>query len=163
MAFIAQPNLFPQILLVNVSMPALRHAFIADARNARVWASNCDKRAALRLIRKLLRKHGVSPTIIVTDRYREYGAAFNDTGLHVDHVMDKRANNRIDSSHVPVRRRERKRQGFKSARSAQSFLSMHAATYNLFNVGRHLTTASTHRLFRATALGDWRLATAVAA
>ena len=121
-----------------------------------------DKRAALRLIRKLLRKHGVSPTIIVTDRYRAYGAAFNDIGLHVDPVMDKRANNRIESSHVPVRR-ERKRQGFKSARSAQRFLSMHAATYNLFDIGRHLTTASTHRLFRATALGDWRLATAVAA
>lgn len=125
--------------------------------------SKRDKRAALRLIRKLARKHGVSPTIIATDRTRAYGAAFNDIGLHVDHVMDKRANNRIESSHVPVRRRERKRQGFKSARSAQRFLSMHAATYNLFNIGRHLTTASTHRLFRATASGDWRLATAAAA
>src|SRR3974390_31490 len=124
--------------------------------------SKRDKRAALRLMRKLLRKHGVSPTVIMTDRYRVYGAAFKDIGLQVDHVMDKRANNRIESSHVPIRRRERKRQGFKSARSAQRFLSMHAATYNLFNVGRHLTTARTHRLIRATALATWRSATAVA-
>jgi putative transposase len=105
-----------------------------------------SKRAALRLIRQPLKKHGVSSTIIVTDRYRAYGAAFNDIGLHVGHVADKRANNWIESSHVPVRRRERKRQGFKSAR-----------------FGRHLTTASAHRLFRATASSDWRLATAVAA
>lgn len=118
------------------------------------------KRAALRLMRKLLRKHGVSPTTIVTDRYRAYGAAFNGLGLHVNHVMSKRANNRIEGSHVPVRRRERKRQGFKTARSAQRFVSMHAATYNLFNVCRHLTTARTHRLLRATAMAEWRLATA---
>jgi putative transposase len=77
-----------------------------------------DTRAVLRLTRKLLKKQGVSPTTIVTDRYRAYGAAFKDIELNVDHVMDKRANNRIESSHVPVRRRERKRQGFKSARSA---------------------------------------------
>ena len=122
--------------------------------------SKRDKRAALRLMRKLLRKHGVSPMTIVTDRYRAYGAAFKEMELHVDHVMHKRANNRIESSHVPVRRRERKRQGFKSARSAQRFLSMHAATYNLFNVSRHLTTARVHRVFRAEALANWRLATA---
>lgn len=122
--------------------------------------SKRDKRAALRLMRKLLRKHGVSPTTIVTDRYRAYGAAFNGLGLHVNHVMSKRANNRIEGSHVPVRRRERKRQGFKTARCAQRFVSMHAATYNLFNVCRHLTTARTHRLLRATAMAEWRLATA---
>jgi putative transposase len=64
--------------------------------------SKRDKRAALRLMRKLLRKHGVSPTTIVTDRYRAYGAAFSGLGLHVDHVMSKRANNPVESSHVPV-------------------------------------------------------------
>jgi putative transposase len=117
--------------------------------------SKRDKRAALRLIRKLLRKHGVSPTTIVTDRNRSYGAAFDQLGLLVDHVRDKRANNRIESSYVPVRLRERKRQGFRSACSAQRFLSMHAETYNLFNVGRHLMSAEVHRIYRAEALATW--------
>ena len=74
-----------------------------------------NKLSALRLMRKLLRKHGVLPTTIVTDRYRAYGAAFADIELRIDHVRSKRANNRIESSHLPVRRRERKPQGFKSA------------------------------------------------
>jgi hypothetical protein len=63
------------------------------------------------------------------------------------HTRRKRANNRAESSHVPVRRRERKLQGFKSPRSAQRFLSLHAATYNVFTVPRHLVSARTHRLF----------------
>ena len=43
-------------------------------------------------------------------------------------------------------------QGFKSVGSAQRFLSIHAATYNTFNVQRHLTSARTHRAFRASAV-----------
>jgi hypothetical protein len=46
-------------------------------------------------------------------------------------------------------------QGFKSRGSAQRFLS-HAAVYNTFNVQRHLTSASTHRGFRAAAMDTWR-------
>ena len=40
-------------------------------------------------------------------------------------------------------------QRFKSSGSAQKFLSMHAAVYNIFNVQRHLASARTHRSFRA--------------
>ena len=65
--------------------------------------------------------------------------------------------------HLRERRRERKLQRFKSAASAQRFLSMHAATYNTFNVCRHLTTARTHRRFRAEAIAAWRDAAGVAA
>jgi GTP cyclohydrolase I len=36
-------------------------------------------------------------------------------------------------------------------RVARSYLSTHAATYNTFNVQRHLTSARTHRAFRASA------------
>ena len=120
--------------------------------------SKRDKLAALRLMRKFLRKHGVLPTTIATDRHRAYPAAFNAMALHVNHVRDKKSNNRMESSHVPVRRRERKRQGFKSARPAQRFLSMNAAAYNLFNLGRNLTTAQAHRRFRAEAFATWRFA-----
>jgi putative transposase len=73
-----------------------------------------------------------------------------------------RRNNRAENSHQPTRRRERKMQGFKSAGSAQRFLSFHAATYNTFNVQRHLTSANTHRAFRASAMQTWREVTAAA-
>src|ERR1700676_2865512 len=69
---------------------------------------------------------------------------------------------RVENSHQPTRRRERKMQGFKSPGSAQRFLSVHAATYNTFNVQRHLTSAKTHRAFRASAVDTWRAAGAAA-
>jgi hypothetical protein len=47
-------------------------------------------------------------------------------------------------------------QRFKSARSAQKFLSTHAAMYNIFNVQRHLISAQTHRVLRAAAMTTWR-------
>jgi putative transposase len=72
------------------------------------------------------------------------------------HERGRWRNNRAENSHQPTRRRERKMQGFKSTGSAQKFLSIHAATYNIFNVQRHLTSAKTHRAFRASALQMWR-------
>jgi transposase-like protein len=43
--------------------------------------SQRDKAAALRLIRKLLRRQGFVPTVIVTDKLRSYGAALRDIGF----------------------------------------------------------------------------------
>src|ERR671914_1437523 len=123
-----------------------------------------DTKAARKLMRKLLKKQGMAPDEWVTDKNSAYGAALRELKLtRVPHTGHKRANNRAESSHVPARRRERKLQGFKSPRSAQRFLTMHAATYNAFNVCRHLTTACTHRLFRAEAFAAWRDAAAVTA
>ncbi|TSD82395.1 IS6 family transposase [Mycobacterium sp. KBS0706] len=123
-----------------------------------------DAAAARKLMRKLLRKQGIAPITWVTDKCPAYGAALRDLQLDgIPHLWAKRLNNRAESSHVPVRRRERKLQRFKSAASAQRFLSMHAATYNTFNICRHLTTACTHRLFRAEAFAAWRDAAGVAA
>jgi hypothetical protein len=65
------------------------------------------------------------------------------------HEQGLRRNNRAENSHQPVRRRERKMQRFKSARSAQRFLSMHTAVHNNFNLQRHLVSRSTLRIFRA--------------
>jgi len=62
------------------------------------------------------------------------------------------------NSHQPTRRRERKMQRFKSAGSAQKFLSTHAAVYNTFNIQRHLTSAQTKRVLRAAAMSTWRTA-----
>jgi transposase-like protein len=111
-----------------------------------------NAKAARKLMRKLLKKQGMAPDEWVTDKNPAYGAALRSLKLaRAPHTRRKRANNRAESSHVPVRRRERKLQGFKSPRSAQRFLSLHAATYNTFTVPRHLVSACTHWLFRAEA------------
>ena len=78
-----------------------------------------DRRAALRLLRMLLKKHGMTPQVLVTDRLRSYGAAARELGLSAEHLQGKRKNNRAESSHVLLRRRERKMQGFRSPGSAQ--------------------------------------------
>jgi putative transposase len=68
----------------------------------------------------------------------------------------------LANTHQVVRRRERKLQRFKSARSAQCFLSMHAAVHNTFNFQRHLVSRSTLRIFRAEAAAQWSDAVAAA-
>ena len=123
-----------------------------------------DTKAARKLMRKLLKRQGVAPDEWVTDKNPSYGAALRALKLTgAVHTRRKRANNRAESSHVPVRRRERKLQRFKSPGSAQRFLSMHAVTYNVFTIPRHLVSARTHRLFRAEAFEAWRSAAGIAA
>ena len=118
-----------------------------------------NKRAALKLMRKLLRNQGVRPTKVVTDKLKSYGAAFRD--LHLEHLHETghRLNNRAERLHVPIRRRERKMQRFKSQGSAQRFLSTQGPIYNLFNVQRHLISRSTLRTFRDQAMAEWRIVT----
>jgi putative transposase len=120
-----------------------------------------NKRAALKLMRKLLKKYGFVPDKLVTDDLRSYRAAASDLGLSKRHERGRWHNNRAENSHQPTRRRERRMQG-KFPGSAQRFLSTHAATYNTFNVQRHLISARTHRAFRASAMNVWRAAVAVA-
>ena len=124
--------------------------------------SKRDKRAALKLMRKLLRKYAVVPERLVTDDLRSYSAATLDLGIDHLHDRGRWKNNRAENSHQPTRRRERKMQRFKSAGSAQKFLSTHAAAYNTFNVQRHLTSAQTHRVLRTAAMTTWREAVAAA-
>src|SRR5215208_7877149 len=123
-----------------------------------------DTKAARKLMRKLLKRQGMAPDEWVTDQNPVYGAALSSLKLtRAPHTRRKRANNRAESSHVPVRRRERKLQGFQSPRSAQRFLATHAASYSLFTVPRHLVSARTHSFFRAEAFEAWRNAAGVSA
>ena len=117
--------------------------------------SRRNKKAALKLIRKLLKKQGFLPSTIVTDKLPSYGAALRDLGLSRCHDFGGRKNNRAENSHQPVRRRERKMQRFKSAGSAQQFLSVHSSIYNLFNIQRHLISRNTLRQFRDIATTEW--------
>ena len=121
-----------------------------------------DRAAALKLLRKLLKRQGFVPTIIVTDKLRSYGAALVLIGFSGRHEQGLRANNRAENSHLPVRRRERKMQGFKSPSSAQRFVSIHAVVYNIFNIQRHLVRRPTLRRFRAEAHQAWDDAAAAA-
>ena len=115
-----------------------------------------DKKAALKLMRRLFKRQGFVPKWIVTDKLRSYGAALRDLGLSRRRETGGRKNNRAENSHQPVRRRERKMQRFKSPGSAQQFLSIHAAVYNHFNIQRHLVSRKSHRLFRLAAIASWR-------
>ena len=121
-----------------------------------------DKAAAGKLMRRLLKKQGFAPTVIVTDKLRSYASAFRDIGLSARHEQGLRKNNRAENSHLPIRRRERKLQRFKSPGSAQRFLSAHAAVYNTFNLQRHLISRRTLRIFRAEAADQWNAAVAAA-
>ena len=119
-----------------------------------------NKAAAVKLLRKLMKKLGFAPRRLVTDKLPSYGAARAEIGMTAEHEKGLRKNNRAENSHQPVRRREHKQQRFKSAGSAQRFLASHAAVYNTFNVQRHLISRRTLRGFRAGAMEQWHLAAA---
>src|ERR1700730_18589147 len=121
-----------------------------------------DKRAAVRLMRKLLKKQGFAPKLAVTDKLRSYAAAFRALHLTGRHEQGLRMNNRPENSHQVVRRRERKMQRLKSVGSAQRFLSVHAAVQNTFYLQRYLISRSTLRKFRAEAMAHWQAAAAEA-
>ena len=100
-----------------------------------------DKKAALKFLRKAMRKHG-SPEVIVTDRLRSYGAALKEIGATARQETGRWLNNRAENSHLPFRRRERAMQRFRRMRSLQMFVSVHASVTNHFNLERSLSSRS---------------------
>jgi putative transposase len=124
--------------------------------------SKRNKPAALKLMRKLLKKYGFVPERMTTDRLASYAAAARELSIESRHQTDRWANNRAENSHQPTRRRERKMQRFKSPGPAQRFLSTHAAVYNVFNVQRHLSSRQTHQELRSEAMNTWREAATAA-
>jgi transposase-like protein len=123
-----------------------------------------NKAATLKWLRKLLKNQGFLPEKIVTDGLAPYRAALRKLKcLHLHHPGRLRDNNRVENSHLPVRRRERKMQRLKSQGQAQRFVSTHSAIYNAFNLQRHLVSRRTLRTFRAMASAAWIAASAATA
>ncbi|WP_277924983.1 DDE-type integrase/transposase/recombinase [Sphingomonas sp. BAUL-RG-20F-R05-02] len=96
-----------------------------------------DKDAALRFMKKALKRHGL-PESITTDGLRSYRAAMNELGNAEKQEIGRRAINRVENSHLPFRRRERAMLRFRRIKTLQKFPSVHANVHNHFNLERHL-------------------------
>ena len=114
-----------------------------------------DKKAALKFLKKTMRKHG-GPEVIVTDKLRSYGAALREIGVSDRQKIGRWLNNRAENSHLPFRRRERAMLRFRRMRSLQKFASVHASVSNHFNQERSLYSRQNFKLTRAAALAEWR-------
>jgi putative transposase len=119
-----------------------------------------DGKAAKRFFKRLLKVHRMDPGKIVTDKLRSYGVAHRELIPESIHDTSQYANNRAELSHQPTRVRERVMRRFKSMQQAQRFLTVHAAVYNLFNLGRHLVSAKNYQFLRLRAFASWNYAVA---
>jgi putative transposase len=117
--------------------------------------SRRDRKAALRLMRKLLKDQGIAPRVMITDKLGSYGAARKELMPGVEHRSHKGLNNRAENSHLAVRRRERTMKRFKSSRQCQRFVSIHGPITNLFHYPRSHMTAAQHREIREASMATW--------
>jgi putative transposase len=124
--------------------------------------SRRNAKAAKRLLRKLLKKQGTAPRVMITDKLASYGAARREIMSSVEHRQHRGLNNRAENSHQPTRRRDRIMKRFKSAGQAQRFLSGHDQAANLFRRPANITAAA-HRSSRTQAFRVWAEVTGVSA
>jgi putative transposase len=124
--------------------------------------SRRDKKAAKRLFRKLLKKQGRAPRVLVTDKLKSYAAAKREIMPGVEHRQHKGLNNRAENSHQPTRRRERIMKRFKSPRHVQRFLAIHDQIANVFTRRSNQDTAATFHSARNQAFTTWAEVTGVA-
>src|SRR5476651_2185457 len=131
--------------------PVDQHGAVLDV----LVQSRRDKHAAKRLMRKLLKKHGRAPRVLITDKLKSYAAANRDLGLNMEHRQHKGLNNRAENSHQPTRVREKVIRRFKSARHLQLFASVHDQVANLFMHCRYNANAQDKRQPRTQAFEAW--------
>jgi putative transposase len=117
-----------------------------------------DTKAAKRLLTRLMKKQGMAPKRITTDKLPSYGAAKRQVMPRVEHRAHKGLNNRAENSHVPLRKRERMMQGFRSAGGLQRFTSVFSAVRNLFVPPRSHQFALAIHLHRLRAMAAWNAA-----
>jgi putative transposase len=114
-----------------------------------------DKKAALKFLRKAMRRYG-QPEVIVTDKLRSYGAALKELGADDRQEKGRWQNNRAENSHLPLRRRERAMLRFRRMRSLQKFSAVHSSVHNHFNQARSLSQRDHFKANLAAALARWR-------
>ena len=102
-----------------------------------------------------MKRHGEAEEI-VTDCFASYRAALRDLGATKKQKTGRWLNNRVENSHLPLRRRERAMQRFRRMRSLQKFAAVHSSIYNHFNQERSLTSRDHFKEIRAAALAEWR-------
>jgi putative transposase len=119
-----------------------------------------DGNTARRFFKQLLKSHGSEPRKIVTNKLRSDDVAHRELVPETIHDTSQYANNRAELSHQPTRVQERVMRRFKTTMQAQRFLVVHAAVYNLFNLGRHLVSAKHYRNLKIGAFNDWSRAVA---
>jgi putative transposase len=100
---------------------------------------------------------------IITDKLRSYGSAKRDVMPTVEHRSHKGLNNRAENSHLPLRKRERVMQGFRSAGGLQRFISVFSAIRNHFVPSHQKHSALATHLHRIRAMEQWKAATGTAA
>jgi putative transposase len=115
-----------------------------------------DARAAKRFFRKLLKGLTYVPRVIITDKLASYGAAKREVLPSVEHRQHRYLNNRAETSHQPIRQRERRMQRFKSPGHAQRFLSAYGPIASHFPPRRHLRSAPEYRQERAQRFQTWQ-------
>jgi putative transposase len=86
-----------------------------------------NTKAAKRLLMRLLKKQGTAPRRIITDKLRSYAAAKRQIMPTLEHRSHKGLNNRAENSHLPLRKRERIKQGFRSQGGLQRFVAIFSA------------------------------------
>src|SRR5829696_8762704 len=123
--------------------------------------SRRNAKAAKRLLRKLLKKQGIAPRVMITDKLASYAAAKRTVLPGVEHRQHRGLNNRAENSHQPTRRLERIMKRFKSAGQAQRFLLVHDQVANLFRRPAN-TNAPDHCRARARAFQIWSEVTSIA-
>jgi len=120
-----------------------------------------DKAAARKLMRKLLKKQGIAPTEWVTDKYRVYGSVLRDLGTSplARHGQALQQPSRKLSRPGATTGTEAAK--VQVARIGAAVPLPPCRHLQRLHVARHLTTARTHRLFRAEAFATWREAAGV--
>jgi len=114
------------------------------------------RNAAKRFFRKLLKKQGFVPRVIVTDKLKSYEAAKKQGMPNVEHRQHKGLNNRAENSHQPTPVRERRMRRFKSPGQAQRFLSAFGPIRDHFHPKQHQLTAKRYREQLRQRFQDWR-------